>query len=189
MATETQASPSEARRQKLAREAAEYEQAQAELKAHHEAFKVLDEAEKKRVESHKEALKGLLKERGRLQARTQSAGRAMELLRQEFVPLEVRQSLSAAARDERSARQRAERARQDMERGAESLASLKERAKKISSTASAAEIREEIKRVEDGQAGLEAAHAGALEGLALAEQRHEKAKAVHKAAMDAARAL
>jgi hypothetical protein len=179
----------EALRRRLAEQASGHEKAQGAVKALQIRLREREEEEKRRRVQFAEETKIVMREKGAAVARAQGAGQALERLRQEFVPLEVRHALSAAKRELDQAKLRLKHALSDLGGASTSLAELRERVKKVPSAAAAADLMKAVKAAEDAIAPLEARADEARGGVEHSEATLRQAERVFDAAMAAARAL
>jgi hypothetical protein len=140
----------EARRRSLAKAAASGDAAQAAVRATGDELRAHDEAEKKRRLEADAKRKEIHKRRGAALGRAQAAADALEKLRQEFVPLDVRQAVSLAKREVDQAKLALTHAEQDAAGARQALAEIKDRIAKVPSGASRA-------RIATAKAALEAA--------------------------------
>jgi hypothetical protein len=176
-------------RRKLAKQAADGESAQAEVKAAAVRLRDFDAAERERVLGAAAQRKELSKQRDLLFSRAKAAGDALDRLRQEFVSVDVRQGLSSAKREASSAAASLRRAEQDLSGARVALEELRHRFATMPSGASPVDLRATIKRAEEEIAAPEARLALAREAVQAATSRLALAQGAYDAAMAAARAL
>lgn len=187
-AAQEKAAAREALRRDLAKKAAPLEALQSELKTWGPATVAREADEKARLVAFKKETLRLQGEKNAVQAKATAAGKALQQLRQEFVPAELRQAVSAADRSVGAARLREKQAREDLTGQQTALEELRHRVKTVPSSASSADLKASIKAAEAACAApaarLESAAAdiqGALAAQAVAQRAYDLSMAAARA--------
>lgn len=168
--------------------AAELGPRQAAVKAAMSEKREAEEAEKRRHLAWKDSQKALARKLSDAQAKATAAATAEERIRQ-TVPVEIRQAVKEAAREERKAAQNVARLSEDLRRGRDSVLEVKDRARKVPVEAASKDVREAIKRAEAAQVARESDLNVAKEAHEATKARHAAATVAYEAALAAARAL